>query len=105
MLFRSSVQPVEGTVGIGNQLSGCGGNIPYGTDGDHPINSHQTQALLHMPARLCRQDPDIAVSCEAMSVPSKYRSGCSHPSIGQSTGPPMKELEKVAKELKRFAAP
>jgi hypothetical protein len=23
-----------------------------------------------------RQDPDIAVSCEVMSVPGKYRSGC-----------------------------
>jgi hypothetical protein len=35
----------------------------------------------------------------------KYRSGCSQLSIGQSTGSPMKELEKVPKELKGFAAP
>jgi hypothetical protein len=35
----------------------------------------------------------------------KYRSGCSQLSIGQSTGSPMKELEKVPKELKWFAAP
>jgi hypothetical protein len=26
--------------------------------------------------------PDIAVSCEAMSVPGKYRNGCSQSSIG-----------------------
>jgi hypothetical protein len=50
-----------------------------------------------------------------MPVPGKYRSGCSQlaqtnpffsgvgiaqSSIGWNTGPPMKELEKVAKELK-----
>ena len=53
--------------------------------GIHPINNHQTQTLLHMPARFCWQDPDIAISCEAMPVPGKYRSGCSQSSIGWST--------------------
>jgi hypothetical protein len=32
-------------------------------------------------------------------------SGCSQPSIGWNTGSPVKELEKVPKELKGFAAP
>ena len=50
-------------------------------------------------------NPDIAVSCEAMPVPAKYRSRCSQSSIGWSTGSLMKELEKVPKELKGFAAP
>jgi hypothetical protein len=35
-----------------------------------------------------------------MAVPDKYRSGCSQSSIGWNTGPLMKELEKVTKELK-----
>jgi hypothetical protein len=30
----------------------------------------------------------------------KYRSVCSHSSIGLNTGPPMEELEEVPKELK-----
>ena len=40
--------------------------------------------------------------CEAMpvTVPGKYRSRCSQSTIGWNTGPPMKELEKVPKELK-----
>jgi hypothetical protein len=67
-----------------------------------PYTNHQTQTLLHMPARFCWQDPDIAVSCEAMPVPGKYRSGCSQSSIWWNTGPPMEELEKVPKELKGF---
>jgi hypothetical protein len=54
--------------------------------GIHPIISHQTQTLLHTPARLCRKDPDIAVSCEALPVPGKYRSGCSQSSSGWNTG-------------------
>jgi hypothetical protein len=66
----------------------------------HLIITHQTQTLLHMPARNCWKDPDIAVSCEAMPVPGKYRSGRSQSSIGWNTGPPMEELEKVPKELK-----
>ena len=65
--------------------------------GVHPIISHQKQTLLHMPARFCWKDPDIAVSCEALPVPGKYRSGCSQSSIGWDTGPPMEELEKVSK--------
>jgi hypothetical protein len=68
--------------------------------GIYPINSHQTQTLLHIPERFCWQDPDIALSCEAMPVPGKYRSGCPQSFIGWNTGPLMKELEKVPKELK-----
>jgi hypothetical protein len=71
--------------------------------GIHPINNQQTQTLLHMPARFCLHDPDTAVSCEAMPVPGKYRSGCSQSSIGWNTRPPMKELEKVLKEPKGSA--
>jgi hypothetical protein len=48
-----------------------------------------------MPTRFCWQEPDIAVSWEALSVPGKYRSGCSQSSIGWSIGSPVKELEKV----------
>jgi hypothetical protein len=49
----------------------------------HPIISLQTQILLYMPARFCRKDLDIALSCEAMPVYSgKYRSECSQSSIG-----------------------
>jgi hypothetical protein len=29
--------------------------------GIHPINSHQAQTLLHMPARFCQQDLDIVL--------------------------------------------
>jgi hypothetical protein len=34
---------------------------------------------------------------------TKIISGCSQSAIGWSTGPPMEELEKVSKELKRSA--
>ena len=72
--------------------------------GVHPIISHKMKTLLHMPARFCWKDSDIAVSCEALPVPGKYRSGCSQSSIGWNTGPPMEELEKAHKELKGSAA-
>jgi hypothetical protein len=71
--------------------------------GIHPIISHQMQTLLHMPARFCKKDPDVAISCEAMSVPGKYRSGCSLSSTGWNTASSMEELEKVPKELKGSA--
>jgi hypothetical protein len=38
-----------------------------------------------------------------MTVPGKYRSGCSQSSIRWNTGPLMKELEKVTKEPKGSA--
>jgi hypothetical protein len=57
--------------------------------GVYPIISHQMQTLLHMPTRFCWKGPVIAVSCEALPVPGKYRSGCSLSSIGWNTGPPM----------------
>ena len=69
----------------------------------HPIYNHQTQTLLWMPTRACWQEPNKAVSWEALPVPDKYRSGCSQSSIGWNTGPPMEELEKVTKELKGSA--
>jgi hypothetical protein len=69
----------------------------------HPIISHQTQTLLHMPSRFCWKDPDIALCCEAMPVPGKYRSGGSQSSIVWNTGTPVEELEKVPKELKETA--
>jgi hypothetical protein len=53
-----------------------------------PINSLQTQTLLYIPTRFGWQDPDIAVSCEAMPVPDKLRSGCSLSSIRWNTGSP-----------------
>ena len=71
--------------------------------GAHSIISHQMQTLLHRPARFCWKDPDIAVSCEAVPVPGKHRSGCPKSAIGWNTGPPMEELEKVPNELKGSA--
>jgi hypothetical protein len=56
-----------------------------------------------IPTSACWQEPDIAVSWEA--VPDKYRGGCSQPTIGLSTRSPMKELEKGPKKLKELAAP
>jgi hypothetical protein len=38
-----------------------------------------------------------------MTVPGKYRSGCSQSSTELNTGPPVVELKKVAKELKGSA--
>ena len=56
--------------------------------GIHPISSHQTQTLLHTPATFCQQDTNSAISCEAMPVPGKYRSGCSLSSPGWNTPSP-----------------
>jgi hypothetical protein len=52
----------------------------------HPIYSHQTQTLLWMPRSACCQEPVISVSWEDLPEPDKYRSGCSQPTIGLSTG-------------------
>jgi hypothetical protein len=55
--------------------------------GTHHVNNHPTQTLLHMPTRFCWQDPDIAVSCEALLVSGKYRSRCSHPLLDRTQDP------------------
>jgi hypothetical protein len=40
---------------------------------------------------------------QVLADPGKYRSGCSQSPIGWNTGPLIKELEKVPKELKGSA--
>ena len=62
--------------------------------GLHPIYSKQTQTLSWIPTGAWWQEPNIAVSWEALPVAEKYRSGGSQPSTGLSTGSPMEELEK-----------
>jgi hypothetical protein len=66
----------------------------------HPINNHKPQTLWQIPKRACWQEPDIAVSCRALPVPGKYWSVCSQSSIRWSTTFPVKEPEKVSRELK-----
>jgi hypothetical protein len=68
--------------------------------GIHPINNHKNQTLQLMPTRNCWQEPDISVYWETLPLPDQYSSRCSQPSIGQSTGSPVKELEKGPMELK-----
>ena len=68
--------------------------------GDSSHNKPPNPDTIAYASKILVTDLDIAVSCEAMPVPGKYRNGCSQSSIGWNTGPPMKELEKVPKELK-----
>jgi hypothetical protein len=70
--------------------------------GIHPIISLQTLTSLHILARFCSKDSDIAVSFETVLGPSKHRCGCPQSAIGWITEPSMEELEKVTKELKGF---
>jgi hypothetical protein len=73
--------------------------------GIHSICRHQTQTLLQMPRSACWQEPDIAVSWEAVPEADIYRGRCSSSTIGLNTGSPMEELEKGLKELKEFVTP
>ena len=45
--------------------------------GIHLIYNHQTQTHLWMPTSAFSQEPDIALSSEALPVLHKYRGGCS----------------------------
>jgi hypothetical protein len=71
--------------------------------GDPSHNQPPNPDTIAYASKILLKDPDIAVSCEAMPVPDKYRSGCSQSSIRWNTGPPMEKLEKVPKELKGSA--
>jgi hypothetical protein len=72
--------------------------------GTHPIYSHQTWTLLWMTGSACWWKPDMAVSWEALPEPAKYWGRCLEPTIVLNKGSQLKELEKVLKELRRFAA-
>ena len=87
--IQEATNDIEVKVSVGSVWKGTRG-APLG-DPSHkyPPNPDTRQ----MPTRACSQEPDIAVSCEALPVPGKYRSGCSQSSIGQSTRSPMKEPE------------
>jgi hypothetical protein len=54
-------------------------------------------------SKILMKGPGIAVSCEAMPVPGKYKRECSQLSIAWNTGSPMEKLEKAPKELKGSA--
>jgi hypothetical protein len=73
------------------------------TPGDPSHNQPPNEDAIAYSSKILLKGPDIEVSCEAMPVPGKHRSGCSESSIGWNTGPPMEELEKVPKELKGSA--
>ena len=103
-LLRMGKIPMEGVIDtkFGAEMEGRTiQRLPH--PGIHPINNHQTQTLWQMPISACWQEPDIAVSWEALLEPDKDRGGSSQPTIGLSTGTPMEELEKGLKELKGFA--
>jgi hypothetical protein len=70
-------------------------------------------AISRDPSHIQPPNPDTLVyarkllteplSCDAMPVHGKYRTGSSQYSIGRNTGLVKKELEKVTKELKGLA--
>ena len=70
--------------------------------GIFPLYSHQTLTLLWMLRSACWQEPDIALSWEALPEPDKYRCECSQATIGLNMEMPMKEVRKRLKELKGF---
>jgi hypothetical protein len=71
--------------------------------GDPSHNQPPNTNTIAYASKILWKDPDIDVSFEAISVPGKHRSGCSQSSIGWNSWSPMKELEKVPKELKGSA--
>jgi hypothetical protein len=75
-------------------------HLETATPGDPYLNQPPNADTIAYTSKILLKGPDIAVSCEAMPVPGKHRSGCSLSAIGCNTGPPREELEKVPKELK-----
>jgi hypothetical protein len=66
----------------------------------HPVNNHKTQTLLHLATRYYWQDPDIAVSCEALPLPDNTEVDAHSHLLDGTQGPPVQALKKVPKELK-----
>jgi hypothetical protein len=71
--------------------------------GDPSHNQPPNADTIAYSSKILLKGPNIAVTCEAVPGPSKHRSGCSQSAIGWITGPPVEELEKVPKDLKRSA--
>ena len=65
--------------------------------GSIPNTVTKSRHYFRMPRSACWQEPDVAVSWEALPVPDKYRDGCSQPAVELSTGSPRKELQKGLK--------
>jgi hypothetical protein len=76
---------------------------PHDYGGPSHNQSPNTDTIAYS-SKILLKDPYIAVSCEAMPVPGKHRSGCSQLAIGWNIGPPIEEVENVPKELKGSAA-
>jgi hypothetical protein len=74
-------------------------HLETATPGDTSHNQLPNADTIAYASKILLKDPDIAVSCEAMPVPGKHRSGCSQSAIEWNTGPPMEELEKAPKLL------
>jgi hypothetical protein len=72
--------------------------------GDPSHNQPPNPDTIAYASKILLKGPWYSFSYEAMPVPGKYRSGCSHSSIRWSTGPTMEKLEKSPKELKGSAA-
>ena len=75
-------------------------HLETAASGDPYHNQPPNADTIAYTSKILLKEPFIAMSCEVMPVPGKYRSGCSQSFIGWNTGPPMEELEKVPMELK-----
>ena len=70
-------------------------HLETATPGDTSHNQLPNADTIAYASKILLKDPDIAVSCEAMPVPGKHRSGCSQSAIGWNTGSPVEELESI----------
>jgi hypothetical protein len=61
--------------------------------GIQPIKQPPNPVTRELSTRACCQEPNIALSCEGLLVPGKYRSGCSQSSSGRSTSSPTVDPE------------
>ena len=81
-------------------LVGSDGVLDFLAPGDPSHNWPPNAVTIAYGRKISLEDPDIAISSEAMRVPGKYSRGCSQSPIGWNTGLPMEELKKVPKVLK-----
>jgi hypothetical protein len=61
-------------------------HLKTATPGDLSHNQPPNADTIAYASKILLKGPDIAVSCEAMPVPGKHRSGCSQSAIGWNVG-------------------